>query len=244
MQLTVAALFGLAVVAFASASVQGFTGFGFGLVGMAFCVPVLGPRDANVLWTLLAALLVATMWWRLRRRTHWRPVLCLFGGSLVGLPAGLWVLAHGGERFLSRFIGAALIVFASFSLVNPSFSRRHVSAAWGLPAGVLAGFFSGLTAMGGPSAVVFLLLSGDDKEGLKADLAAYFTLNIVAKVALLGGASALLTMNHVLWAGALALPLLAGMSAGMYGARFVSADTMRRAVCLLLLVPGALLLLG
>jgi hypothetical protein len=239
-----AVLVALALVVIGSAAVQGFTGFGFGLVGMAFCVPLLGPRDANVLWTVLALLLVGSMWYQLRRQTRWPLVLSLLVGALAGLPMGIWVLANGGEQFLSRFMGAAIVVFAAYSLVNPHFKARSISPLWGLPAGVVSGFFSGVTSMGGPAAVIFLLVSGLDKDEMKGNLAAYFTLSVCLKLVMLGGGSALLRVEHVTWSAVLAVPLVLGMALGMFGARFVSTRAMRRIVCAFLFLPGVLLLTG
>lgn len=231
----------LAAVVVGSAAIQGFTGFGFGLVGMAFCVPMIGPRDANVLWSVLAMLLVAALWYHLRRHTRWGLVLSLAAGSLAGMPLGVWVLAHGGEEFLSRFVGAAIIVFGTYSLFNPHFAARDISPYWGLPAGALAGFFSGVTSMGGPAVVIYMLLRGLEKDEMKANLAAYFSVSVLYKLALLGG-TGLLAVEHLAGAGLLALPLLGGMGMGLYGARFVSSRAMRRVVCAFLMVPGALLL--
>ncbi|MGD2174834.1 MAG: sulfite exporter TauE/SafE family protein [Candidatus Brocadiaceae bacterium] len=234
----------LILLVLVSAAVQGFTGFGFGLVGMALATPLVGAKHANVLWTVLALGLVLMMWLSLRRHTQWRLALCLAVGAAVGLPLGLWGLSGGGEDLLCRVVGGTVLVFAGYSLVNPHFEARDISPFWGVPAGVISGFFSGLTAMGGPAAVIFLLLNGLGKNAMKATLAAFFGLNLLCKLLMMGGWTNLVGRSHLVWSALLYAPLVLGMAGGMYGARFVSTRTMRRVVCALLLVPGILLLLG
>jgi len=233
----------LSSVALLSAATQGFTGFGFGLVGMAFCTWLLGPRNANVLWSMLAVVLTAIMWARLRADARLGVALCLAAGGLLGLPAGVWILANADERLLSRFVGAAILLFATYSLLNPRFHRRGISPAWGVSAGALGGFFSGATTMGGPAVVIFLLLLGLGKDGIKGTLAAYFTLMTLCKLAIMGGWHGLITPAHLVWTAALCAPMVGGMVGGMYGSRFLSSDTMRKVICALLLLPGAMLLL-
>jgi uncharacterized membrane protein YfcA len=241
MELTAATFILLCGISLASATVQGLTGFGFGLVSMSFCVFLLGPRDANVLVTLMSIGLTSTMWWRLRRHVDMRLVLWLLAGSLVGLPLGIWVLTAGEEGLLGGLVGLAVIAFALYSLANPHFRARELSPAWGLAAGAAGGFLSGLTSMGGPPAVIFLMLLGKDHNGLRGNLAAYFTLSVAVKIGNILLFGSLLGPRHVALAAALFVPLAAGMFVGLHASRRFSAVTLRRIVCVVLLVPGAIL---
>jgi uncharacterized membrane protein YfcA len=241
MELTTPALALLCVIALASATVQGLTGFGFGLTSMSFCVFLLGPRDANVLVTLLSMSLTTSMWWRLRRHVQMRLVLWLLAGSVVGLPLGLWVLTTGEEGLLGGLVGLAVITYALYSLANPRFRARDLSPAWGLAAGGAGGFLSGLTSMGGPPCVIFLMLLGKDHNELRGNLAAYFSLSVTVKVGNMLVFGGLLSAQHVLLAACLWIPLAAGMFLGMHASRRFSAVTLRRIVCVLLIVPGAIL---
>ena len=234
----------LCAVALASAAVQGFTGFGFGLVGMSVLTLLLDPRDANVLWTVVALGLTTCMWWRTRRHMRWGLVLPLAVGMLIGLPLGLWVLSTGSTALLKRLIGGAILLVAGYSLANPHVRPRRLSPWWGLPAGTVGGFMSGISGMGGPSAVIFLLLQGQDKEGIRANLAAYFTATVVVKLAMIGLRTHLLAWDHVAWGVLRWAPMLVGVALGMRASRGVSSVAMRRIISALLLVPGALLVLG
>lgn len=169
----------LNVIVLFSAAAQGFLGFGFGVLGMALSSLVVGPRDSNLLWTLLALPLVAAMWVWLRRYTDRRRLLWLLAGAGGGTPLGVWVLATAELAVLRWIVGVLILVFAGYTLWNPDFGAREISPSWGAPAGCVSGFFSGAASVGGPAAVAFLLISGLDKSTIKATLAAYFGANLV-----------------------------------------------------------------
>ncbi|GAF68083.1 unnamed protein product, partial [marine sediment metagenome] len=63
-----------------------------------------------------------------------------------------------------------------------------------------------------------------------------------SKLLMMGGWHGLLTLDHFFWAALLCPALLAGMAGGMYAARFLSSETMRKVISAFLLVPGVLLL--
>ena len=236
-----AVLFGLAAFA---ATVQGFTGFGFGMLGVGVCTFLIGPQDANVLWTVVALGLTSGMWWRTREHSSWRLVVPLAIGAFIGLPPGLWILKTGSTDLLERLIGTFLLLFAGYSLANPDIKPRALSAWWGVAAGTAGGFVSGICSMGGPTAVIFLLLIGQEKEGIRANLAGYFTLTVVLKLGMLGLGSHLLTWDHAAWGMLLWVPVAGGVAVGMRASRHVSSIAMRRGISAMLLIPGVLLLLG
>lgn len=210
---------------------------------MALATLLVGPRDSNLLWTLLALPLVTAMWAFLRRHTDWRRFLWLMAGAALGTPMGVWMLATAELIVLGRVVGALILIFALYSLWNPRFAGRRLSALWGVLAGAMSGFFSGAASVGGPAVVIFLLISGLDKNTIKATLAAYFGANLLWKLALVSRWEGLLTGWHVTRAGWLTLPLFAGMAGGMWASRYVSTERMKKVMCGLLVIPAALLLL-
>jgi hypothetical protein len=209
---------------------------------MPFCSMLLGPRDANVLWTLLAAVLLGYMAFRLRRHVLWRLVGWMFAGSLLGLPLGVALLASAPRPVLLRVLGAAIFVFALYYLVSPSVSKRDISRAWGIPAGAVSGFLGGLTNMSGPPVVIFLIMLGLDKNEIKGTLTFYFAATVLYKIPLLAGWEGLLTAEHAISGAILAFPVLGGAMGGMAASRFLHTRTIRRAICLLLLITAVSLL--
>lgn len=234
-------LSGLAAV---SAAVQGLTGIGFALVGMGLASMLVGPRDANMIWTLLAGPVALYMSWRLRRHVHWGMVAWMLAGMAVGLPFGIHVLAVAPASLLNRLIGGVIGVFALYYLFNPPVGRHDVSPLWGIPTGTVSGILAGATNMPGPPVAIFLLTLGFQKDPLRGTLAAYFAAGVLYKIGMLTFWQLLLGPDHVVLAGFLMLPLLGGMAAGMYASRFVSTGMVQKGICVLLIVPALILLVS
>ena len=233
----------LAGIVVFSATVQGFLGFGLSVVGMPVTLYLVGARDANLLFTLLALLLTGGMTYRTRAHTRWGLALWLTLGALVGNPLGVYVLANADESVVCRLLGIAILSSAVFLLLNPKFQKHDMSVFWALPAGLVGGFFSGATSAGGPAAVIFLLLLGLPKDEMKATLVAHFVLQNAYKVGVLLVMGGLLQPVHVGLAAVLAVPLFVGMAVGMRAARSFSTEAMRKVICVFLLIPGILMLL-
>ena len=241
--MTVGTAIWLVFVVFFSATVQGFLGFGSGLVGMALIAPVIGARDANLTLMPLAGLLAGLMCFRLRRHVAWDLVGWAFLGSMVGTPIGVWVLAVTREALLAKFLGVTILLFASYSLANPRYESEKISSAWGIVAGLISGFFSGSTSTGGPTVAIFFLILGLEKDRMKASLSAFFVAIVAYKMLVVVLWKGLLTTGHLFVAAPLCAMVLAGMAVGMYAAGFVSSAAMRKAICVFLFFPGLLLLL-
>lgn len=237
-------LFMLAGLAAFSAAVQGLTGLGFSLVGMGLASMVLGPRNANLVWTLLAGPIALSMAWRLRRYAQWQLVGWMLIGLSMGLPVGVYALAVAPASVLSRIIGGVIGLFAVYYLLNPPVRRHHVTPAWGIPAGAVSGVLAGLTNMSGPPAVVFLLTLGLSKNTLRATLAVYFLAGMISKTTMLVFWQDLLRVEHALMAATMLPPLTVGIAAGMYVSRYVSTQMIQKIICLLLIIPAAMLLLA
>lgn len=243
MDLSISTLLWLALIVWCAALAQGFTGFGFGVLGVSLSALLVGARTANLVWTILATVLVLVMTMRLRRKVNWRLVAWLFAGAVVSMWMGVWVLAVADDVLLGRILGATVLAFALFFLLNPRFKVRQLHCAWGVLPGLVSGFFSGATAAGGPAVVVFFLILGLEKDTMKATLAGYFLMIGVYKLLVLTLGKGLLRLAHLEAAAPLCLALVAGMALGMYGARYVSSPVMRRIICLFLFVPSLILLL-
>jgi hypothetical protein len=203
---------------------------------------MIGPRDANVLWTLLAGMTIVAMSIRLRKHINWKLVFPMFAGSFLGTPLGVYVVAVAPGDILIKVFGFIILVFALYYFFSPEIHRHKASPLWGIPAGFLGGFLGGLCNMSGPPVVIFLLVLGLEKKELKGTLAAFFLLSVGYKIPFLVFFKGLLSPEHVMTAGLLAIPVLAGMAGGMYAANFFSTKAIRRAICLLLMIPALTLL--
>ena len=133
-----------AVVALAS-FVMGLTGFGIGLVALAFLPFVMSPVAAIVMMTLYAFAFSLVMIVPLRREVEPVRLTQLLAGSLAGIPLGVWGLAALPSAVITRLIGVVLIVVVALEWwrVTP---HRLSAPGWGVSAGVLAGVMGARSA--------------------------------------------------------------------------------------------------
>ena len=230
-----------AAAVFAAHVVFGITGFGTGLVAMAFLPYLMAPSDAVVLMTVLTIVFAVVIFVPLRRDFTPREIVGLIAGSIAGTPAGVWVLAFAPEDIVNRLIGAMLVLVSVLEFAG-RFPRRLHGRGWGVAAGVLAGVLGGAVGFPGPPTIIYATTQDWSARTFKANLQAFFVVNQVA--ILIGYAMAgLLTAEVVRLTGVYLLPALAGTLLGMRLFRYVDPVRFRRMVFVLLFVSGVTLLL-
>jgi uncharacterized protein len=230
-----------AAAVFAAHVVFGITGFGTGLVAMAFLPYIMAPSDAVVLMTVLTIVFAVVIFVPLRRDFTPRAIVGLVLGSLAGTPAGVWVLAVAPADIVNRLIGAMLVVISVLEFAG-RFLRRLHGRGWGVGAGVLAGVLGGAVGFPGPPIIVYAATQDWSPRTFKANLQAFFIVNQVA--ILIGYATAgLLTAEVVRLTGVYLLPALVGTLLGMRLFRHVDPVRFRRMVFVLLFASGLTLLL-
>lgn len=148
-------------------------GFGEALLAvpmLAFVMPVQAAVPLAVLASVVIAGIVVFQDWR---NIHLRSAGWLLVAALCGLPLGLWVLKQVPERVVERGLGAVIVLFALYSLLDRHRSRLHNDRlAWlfGFTAGVLGGAYG----INGPPLVVYGTLRRWTPVHFRATLQAYF----------------------------------------------------------------------
>jgi uncharacterized membrane protein YfcA len=233
-------LLGAAVVAIAC-FVQGLAGFGIGLVAMAFLPFLMSPVTAVVLMTLYAAIFTLVIFVPLRRDVTPGPVIELLVAMLVGLPAGVWVLATLPASLLNRLIGALLVgltVLEVFGL----YPRHLGGRGWRLGAGVIAGLLGGAVGTPGPPVVAYAQTQDWSARTQKANLQAFLVVNQAATLVGYWWAG-LLTAEVWRLSALFALPAVAGLAVGMLLFGRIPERVFRRVVFAVLCASGVVLLL-
>ena len=231
-----------AVVVLAAHFVFGLAGFGNGLVAMAFLPYIMPPATAVVLMTVYAAVFAVVLFVPLRRDVMPRAIAGLVLGSLIGTPAGVWILAVAPASVLDRLIGAMLVAVVALEFAG-KMPRRLEGRGWGLGAGVLSGLIGGAVGLPGPPVVVFAATQGWSPRAFKANLQAFFIVNqgvILIGYWMAGLLTAEVTRLTAVYLG----PALIGLSIGVALFNHVDPVRFRRIVFALLLVSGAMLLVG
>lgn len=234
----------IAATFFIAGLVKGVTGMGLPTVAMGVLGALISPLAAASLlivpsfvtniWQLLAGPhLIPTM------RRLWLMMLAIIAGTILG---SSW-LASGHTRFTTAALGAALLVYAGYTLFARQLRIRRHWERWLSPAvGAATGLVTGGTGVFVIPAVPYLQALGLEKDELVQALGLSFTVSTIALAAGLGYRGAFQLDNLTVSALAV-IPALGGMWAGQMIRDMISPATFRRGFLLCLLLLGAEMML-
>ena len=230
----------IAATFLAAGILKGVTGMGLPTLAMGVLGTLISPLAAASL--LIAPSFVTNVWQLLAGPSFGALSLRLWSMMLavvVGTLGGSSVLAGGSTALTTGALGAALVLYAAFTL----FARQlHVPAKWEpwlSPAvGAVTGIVTGATGVFVIPAVPYLQALGLERDDLVQALGLSFTVSTVALTAGLVWQGAFEADNLLVSALAIA-PALAGMWAGQVVRNRVSPSAFRRGFLVCLLVLGA-----
>lgn len=160
-------------------------GFGEALVAvplLALVMPVAVAAPVAVLLSITIAAVVMIEDWR---AIHWRSAAWLVAPTLVGIPAGVWLLAAGHAAVVKAGLGVVIGAFAGyFLLVRHPPRLVDDSRRWLVGCGLAAGVLGGAYGMNGPPLVIYGSLRRWTPRQFRATLQAYF---LPASMAAMGG---------------------------------------------------------
>ncbi len=224
------------LVVFLGVFTQSLTGFGSGLVSMAFLPTWMPVRSAAPLTALVTGSLELILVFRYRNAFNLRAVAPLAMASIVGIPLGGWALRGLNEDFLLGVLGAIMAGYALYALFNFKLPQLN-HPLWAPIFGFLAGLLSGAYSTGGPPVIIYGHCRRWQPEEFKSNLQGFFLVN-----------DALTLLNHGLSGNLtpfvwqtymLALPaILLGMWAGSGLVRSINPLIFRRLVLILLVLMG------
>jgi len=216
----------LAVV-FAATWIRATFGFGEALVAvplLALVMPVAVAAPVAVLLSITIAAVVMVEDWR---EIHWRSAGWLVAPTLVGIPAGVWLLAAGHTALVKAGLGMVIGGFAAYFLLvrHPPRLERD-SRGWLVGCGLAAGVLGGAYGMNGPPLVIYGSLRRWTPRQFRATLQAYFLPASAAAMAGYAAAGLLVpavTHDYLLGLAALVPGLLLGRVAHrrMQGEQFL-----------------------
>lgn len=224
----------------AGALVQGFFGFGFGILAMAGLTLSSDLIHASGVVNLTGLLLTLTMAWQLRRSILWPLAWRIAPGIVVGVVIGVTALRTLDGEWMVRALGVVIVAVASWNLFTPGLRGRD-SRPLDVAVGLLGGALSGAFNAGGPPVVAHLYRRPEHPEALKATVQALFTGMSLTRLPV-ASAQGLLD-QAVLRDAALGLPLLlVGVLVGTRLARRVQPDRFRQACWVAFAALGVALL--
>lgn len=221
---------------------QSLSGFGSGLVTMAFLPAVIGIRAASPLVALFAGTLESILFLRYRSALSLQAVWRLFVAALFAIPLGILGARVIDERIVLTVLGSVLILYPLYALFTP---RLPVAPEGKFTFGVgfIAGLLGGAYNTSGPPVIMYANSRGWSPQQFKANLQSFFLLNdaiTIASHAVSGNLTAFVWQNYVLILPAIAL----GLVSGFWLDRFLNPQTFRKLVLILLIVLGARMIMS
>jgi len=164
----------MAAAFFIAAFVRGYSGFGFGALVISAGALVMNPLHLVAIAVIGDLVLSVQQWRGVRRHIDWRRVLTLFGGSLLGVPLGLWALTAISED-AARMVIALYVLAMSLALLLGWTLTRRAGRATTFGTGALSGA-ANAAGVGGLPVVVLFAAQTIAPVVFRATLIAYFTL--------------------------------------------------------------------
>lgn len=234
-------ILGIGLVLAAAGFVQGLTGFGFAIVGMAL-LPLLH-ADWQSSMTLVAVNSILIPVVLLRRHGggfSLRPALGLALGTLIGTYLGFHFTARNSDGgWFIRLFGLVLFLFSAFDLwqaarKDPLFGIHKRLA---IPFGLAGGFFGGAFNISGPPIVAYAYSQPWSKSQTVATLQVVFMAGAGYRMLLMGtnGFFDTQALNLLLWTTP---PTLAGLLAGSHLLNRMEQTTLRTGVFVLVGLIG------
>jgi uncharacterized protein len=231
------------VAALVAGFVTGFAGFGTGVVASGLWLQALPAAlvPPLVALTSVAAQIVGLI--MVRTAFDWSHAAPYLIGGVIGVPLGIAALAGASPFVLKTSIGAFLIAYASYQLIQ---RRKRLIGTWGGRTadgmvGIGGGFLGGFAGLSGPLPLMWLQLRGGESDAQRATYQPFNT--VVLTLASIGMSISGQITLRLLWIAFLCLP--ATLFGAWIGARAyvrVSAQTFQRVVLCLLLVSGCILI--
>ena len=222
---------------FASATVQGATGFGFVIVAAPvltiYLAPTLAVPVLVVEGFVLSLLLLSRVWRDARPKRV--ALLMVFGVGFI--PLGTLLLVRLDEDLIKIALGTVVGVTALAMLAGFQRTARNERVA-SIPVGAASGLLMGSTGLAGAPVILFFANQGVDPRQFRANITAYLVVVGLAALPsfLVGG---VLTTEVGKLSAALLAPSVGGLFTGIWLARRVSTVLFRRIALVVVLGSGA-----
>jgi uncharacterized membrane protein YfcA len=226
---------------FLGAIVTGLAGFAFSAVAASLLLHWLSPQETVSLLLACSITIQAFSLAHLWRRLDWSACLPFLAGGLAGLPLGTELLRAADPRLYAGCFGGFLVAYAAIMLLRPHRAVRGFGRAGDAAIGFLGGIAGGAMAFPGAVPTMWCTLQGMPKHAQRSVVQPFILvlqLTAFAYDAQLGIVSSATLRTYLLCAPA----ILCGTWLGLHLFERIDDAQFRRAVLILLLVSGAVLM--
>jgi uncharacterized membrane protein YfcA len=232
----------IGAIIFLGGVVQGCTGFGLALSTVPVLLLFLPHTQVPPLLVILGLVNSLVVLYETRAAVKMPLIVPLIIGGVIALPVGAFLLKSLDAGPFKLAVGVVVVLMALAFLFG---WRLKLTPKWQslLPVGMISGVLGGSTSLSGPPVILFFAGTSENKQHFRANLIAYFTVLNIASIAVFWAAGLIsqVVLTTTAWTVA---PLLIGTFAGLWIARRVSEAHFRRAVLVLILAIGLMLVAG
>lgn len=223
--------------------VKGVTGMGLPTLAMGLLGTVMPPVTAA---SLLIAPSFVTNVWQLFAGPSFVSILrrlwLMMAGILIGTVVGARLLASDKVNWTTAGLGAALVLYAAYTLLARQLSIPSKAERWWSPAiGFLTGLVTGGTGVFVVPAVPYIQALGLSRDDLIQALGLSFTVSTIALAVGLASHGAF-EIKHIATSALAVAPALLGMWLGQLLRQRISPATFRRWFLIFLTLLGLELL--
>ena len=201
-------------LAFIGAAVQGFIGFGFGVIAapvVAFLAPELIPAALIIGSIPLPFMTLA----REGRNVDWRALGWIMVGTLPATLVGAWIVAAVPARVLQVLVGVVVLLVAVLPLFRIEPRRGPATL---MSAGAISSLGGTTASIGGPP--IAIVLRNDTPAKARSTMAVYFVMSTVVTLASLAFVGRLNATSWMVGLSMLPATLLGFGASILVGRRF------------------------
>jgi len=163
----------VSLIIFLASFVQGFSGFGFALVSIPLLTMIIDIKSAISLGALCGLTINPYLVIKYRNNFHYRDLVKLIIGALIGIPAGVIFLSDADPAIIKIILSSVIIIYVTFAL----FAIKKIIT---LPkqieyfVGLISGLLGGALNTNGPPIMIYMNLTIKDKTQKKSLIIGYF----------------------------------------------------------------------
>lgn len=214
---------------------KGGTGVGAPFIAVPVMVMLFDPQFAVASFVMPNIITNLVQLFQTRRYVVSFPLLLLFGlAGACGAGAGSFILVWTSQETLSLTIAGLVMMFVCWRLLRPAWQLSLQKGIIGaVPAGFIAGTLQGAAGISAPVSVSYLSLLKLERRAFIATISFFFLAMGLVQLPVLIQLG-VMSSDRFLFSCFAILPLLAGMPAGAYLGRLLTAAQFNRILLVIL----------
>lgn len=214
---------------------KGGTGVGAPFIAVPVMVMLFDPQFAVASFVMPNIITNLVQLFQTRRYVVSFPLLLLFGlAGACGAGAGSFILVWTSQETLSLTIAGLVMMFVCWRLLRPAWQLSLQKGIIGaVPAGFIAGILQGAAGISAPVSVSYLSLLKLERRAFIATISFFFLAMGLVQLPVLIQLG-VMSSDRFLFSCFAILPLLAGMPAGAYLGRLLTAAQFNRILLVIL----------